>query len=659
MSFRKRIFAVLMAAAFFFTSVPAGAAVAGLQAHGAAVSGPARVSPRDGTHLLARHKKWKKRLRRARRRVKKQVRRVEKKVVRPVVRKATPKPLRPLRKKISREIKRGRKRVVKQAGRTGKQIKKQAGRTGRQIKKQTKRTGRQIAKETRRTTKRVGKEIKRTGRRVDREVRRFRTRLQQNQALGILVKVAVVTLLGPQALVLLNAIDTVQKLAQSEGKGADFLRAGMGLLGPTSGNVAGQTLLRLGQDIEKLRTKRGREEFLKSALASKTGIDVGAVERLGTREGRRELLGTLANPAERSEAAAIFGILDRVESMNLRPGRNPDAVIRSLASVVGAPRAIDAVMGARARAQANAARDFGVADRALQTSTAPNVMGLQASRALSMLQNVGLRHRVTSYLPTGNPALGNRVARQIPGPNAPVTDNTVVSLTIYRPPVRVAPVRVRPVAPRTRRRAAARPRRRSTPVRRYAPVIKPIITGVTPLPAAPGSIITILGRNFNPNARLNRIRVPVATGRRAKFRKSGVRSRRGNFGYRFVRAVSGDAQGTRLRVRLPRNLRSGRGTYLLVHNGRAYSQYFRLQIGGPPRRARVARGRGVVPNLRNQPIGSALALLQKAGYRPGAIGFTNTKDCRFSRRVASQIPGAGRRLQRGGRVSLQAYWCVR
>ncbi|MDP6085563.1 MAG: PASTA domain-containing protein, partial [Nitrospinota bacterium] len=73
----------------------------------------------------------------------------------------------------------------------------------------------------------------------------------------------------------------------------------------------------------------------------------------------------------------------------------------------------------------------------------------------------------------------------------------------------------------------------------------------------------------------------------------------------------------------------------------------------------IVRGRGVVPNLRNQPIGSVLALLQKAGYRPGAIGFTNTKDCRFSRRVASQIPGAGRRLQRGGRVSLQAYWCVR
>ncbi len=399
MSVRKRMFAVLMAAVFFFTSVPAGAAVAGLQARGAAASGAARVSPRDGTRLLARHKKWKKRLRRARRRVKKQVRRVDKKIIRPVVRKATPKPLQPLRKKISREIKRGRKRVVKQARRSGKQIKKQA-----------RRSGKQIAKETRRTTKRVGKEIKRTGKRVDREVRRFRTRLQQNQALGILVKVAVVTFLGPQALVLLNAIDTAQKLAQSEGKGADFLRAGMGLLGPTSGNVAGQTLLRLGQDIEKLRTKRGREEFLKSALASKTGIDIGAVERLGAREGRREHLGTLANPAERSEAAAIFGILDRVESMNLQPGRNPDAFVRRLASVVGAPRSIDAVMAARTRAQADAARDFGVADRALQTSTAPNVMGLQASRALSMLQNVGLKHRVTSYLPTGNPALGNRVA---------------------------------------------------------------------------------------------------------------------------------------------------------------------------------------------------------------------------------------------------------
>ena len=181
---------------------------------------------------------------------------------------------------------------------------------------------------------------------------------------------------------------------------------------------------------------------------------------------------------------------------------------------------------------------------------------------------------------------------------------------------------VRPVAPRTRRRAAAGPRR-------YAPVIKPVITGVTPLPASPGSIITILGRNFNPYARLNRIRVPIATGRRAKFRKSDVRSRMEIFGYRFARTVSGDAQGTQLRVRLPRNLRSGRGTYILVHNGWAYSQYFRLQIGGLSRRAGVARGRGVVLDLRNQPTGSVLALLQRAA-------------------------SAG-----GGRVSLHAYWCVR
>jgi hypothetical protein len=170
---------------------------------------------------------------------------------------------------------------------------------------------------------------------------------------------------------------------------------------------------------------------------------------------------------------------------------------------------------------------------------------------------------------------------------------------------------VRPVAPRTRRRAAG------PAARRYAPVIKPVITGVTPLPAPSGSIITILGRNFNPYARLNRIRVPIATGRRAKFRKSGVRSRTEIFGYRFARAVSGDAQGTQLRVRLPRNLRSGRGTYILVYNGRAYSQYYRLQIGGLSRRAGVARGRGVVLDLRNQPTGSVLALLQRAASAGG------------------------------------------
>ena len=170
---------------------------------------------------------------------------------------------------------------------------------------------------------------------------------------------------------------------------------------------------------------------------------------------------------------------------------------------------------------------------------------------------------------------------------------------------------VRSVAPRTRRRAAGPGRggmrRSSSPSLRASP----------PCRQPPGSIITILGRNFNPYARLNRIRVPIATGRRAKFRKSGVRSRTEIFGYRFARAVSGDAQGTQLRVRLQRNLRSGRGTYILVYNGRAYSQYFRLQIGGLSRRAGVARGRGVVLDLRNQPTGSVLALLQRAASAGG------------------------------------------
>ena len=54
---------------------------------------------------------------------------------------------------------------------------------------------------------------------------------------------------------------------------------------------------------------------------------------------------------------------------------------------------------------------------------------------------------------------------------------------------------VRPVAPRTRRRAAARPRR-------YAPVIKPVITGVTPLPAAPGF------DHHHPGAELQSVRAP-------------------------------------------------------------------------------------------------------------------------------------------------------
>ena len=195
---------------------------------------------------------------------------------------------------------------------------------------------------------------------------------------------------------------------------------------------------------------------------------------------------------------------------------------------------------------------------------------------------------------------------------------------------------------------------------------RPFIMGVVSAPSGPrGRNFIIHGSNFNLNARRNRVRLPVRQvrqfrqrQRRRRFgRRRRFRSRR--TGWQFVRANWVNPQGTQLRVTLPRNFRGG---YIMVHNGRKYSPYFRYwpRAAFAPQRGRVVAGaQGIVPNLRNQPVGRALSMLQRAGLRPGGIGFLDTGNCGLAQRIAAQGRVAGQRLRRGSRVNLSVYWCRR